>query len=161
MRPPSEPLAVFTPRDGRGRSRPHLRMPTLILSTLALLGCAFLIYVFFHWLRDELNPKRRVKRGNRRPRVTDLKPPYVISLPTPAEFVEQRFRKAPATLRGSGQAVGGRDKRFTSQGQSVALGRAHCSWSRRHRAICNRSASCRPRPDPRNARCGWNFPARW
>jgi hypothetical protein len=41
-------------------------MPTLILSTLALLGCAFLIYVFFHWLRDELNPKRPVKRIQRR-----------------------------------------------------------------------------------------------
>jgi len=60
-------------------------MPTLILSTLALFGCAFLIYVFFHWLRDELNPKRRVKRGNRRPNrrphVADLKPPYVIRYP--------------------------------------------------------------------------------
>jgi threonine/homoserine/homoserine lactone efflux protein len=33
-------------------------MANLILSTLALLGCAFLIYVLFHWLRDELNPKR-------------------------------------------------------------------------------------------------------
>ena len=35
---------------------PHLRMATLVLSTLALLGCVFLIYVLFHWLRDELNP---------------------------------------------------------------------------------------------------------
>jgi hypothetical protein len=33
-------------------------MPILILSTLPLLGCIFLIYVFFQWLRDELNPKR-------------------------------------------------------------------------------------------------------
>jgi hypothetical protein len=56
-------------------------MPTLILSTVALLGCAFLIYAFFHWLRDELNPKRRVKRGNRGPHVADLKPPYVIRYP--------------------------------------------------------------------------------
>jgi threonine/homoserine/homoserine lactone efflux protein len=38
-------------------------MPTLILSMLALLGCAFLVYVFFQWLRDELNPKRPVSRG--------------------------------------------------------------------------------------------------
>jgi len=30
---------------------------------LALLGCAFLVYVFFQWLRDELNPKRPVSRG--------------------------------------------------------------------------------------------------
>jgi hypothetical protein len=41
-------------------------MPTLILSTFALLGCFFLIYVFFHWLRDELNPKRRSKRPGHR-----------------------------------------------------------------------------------------------
>jgi hypothetical protein len=56
-------------------------MPTLILSTVALLGCAFLIYAFFHWLRDELNPKRRVKRGDRRPQVSKLQPPYVIRFP--------------------------------------------------------------------------------
>jgi len=56
-------------------------MPTLILSTLALLGCAFLIYVFFHWLRDELNPKRPVKRGYHRPQVPELQPPYVIRYP--------------------------------------------------------------------------------
>jgi hypothetical protein len=40
-------------------------MPTLILSMLALLGCIFLIYVFFHWLRDELNPKRPSARRRR------------------------------------------------------------------------------------------------
>jgi hypothetical protein len=56
-------------------------MPTLILSTLALLGCAFLIYVFFHWLRDELNPKRPMKRGNRRPQAPDLQPRNVIRYP--------------------------------------------------------------------------------
>jgi len=39
----------------------HIRMPTLILSTLALLGCVFMVYVLFHWLREELNPKRPVK----------------------------------------------------------------------------------------------------
>jgi threonine/homoserine/homoserine lactone efflux protein len=33
-----------------------------ILSTIALLGCAFMIYVFFHWLRDEENPKRPRER---------------------------------------------------------------------------------------------------
>jgi hypothetical protein len=38
-------------------------MPTLVLSTLALLGCAFMVYVLFHWLREELNPKRPLKRG--------------------------------------------------------------------------------------------------
>jgi hypothetical protein len=37
-------------------------MPTLILSTLALFGCVFMVYVFFHWLRDELNPKRPARR---------------------------------------------------------------------------------------------------
>jgi len=30
---------------------------------LALLGCAFLVYAFFQWLRDELNPKRPVSHG--------------------------------------------------------------------------------------------------
>jgi uncharacterized membrane protein len=43
----------------------HIRMPTLVLSTLALLGCAFMVYVLFHWLREELNPKRPVKRARR------------------------------------------------------------------------------------------------
>jgi hypothetical protein len=37
-------------------------MSTIVLSTLALLECAFLIYVFFHWLREELNPKKPPKR---------------------------------------------------------------------------------------------------
>jgi hypothetical protein len=59
----------------------HLLMPTLILSMLAFLGCAFLIYAFFIWLRDELNPKRPVKRGNRRPQAPDLQPPNVIRYP--------------------------------------------------------------------------------
>ena len=67
MRPPSRPFAVLTPRYGLEGCVPQFRMPTLILSTLALLGCVFLIYVFFHWLRDELNPKRPVKRGHRQP----------------------------------------------------------------------------------------------
>jgi hypothetical protein len=53
-------------------------MPTLILSTFALLGCVFLIWVFFHWLREELNPKRPVRR------------------------------KASAALRSSGALAGGR-----------------------------------------------------
>jgi hypothetical protein len=56
-------------------------MPTLILSTLALLGCAFLIYVFFHWLRDELNPKRPLKRIQRRPQFPAPQRPYVIRYP--------------------------------------------------------------------------------
>jgi hypothetical protein len=56
-------------------------MPTLILSTLALLGCAFLIYVFFHWLRDELNPKRPLKRGYRPPKFSEPHRPYVIRYP--------------------------------------------------------------------------------
>jgi threonine/homoserine/homoserine lactone efflux protein len=46
-------------------------MPTLILSTLALLGCGFLIYVFFQWLREELNPRRP---SSRRERVGEQRP---------------------------------------------------------------------------------------
>jgi hypothetical protein len=56
-------------------------MPTLILSTLALLACAFLIYVFFLWLRDELNPKRPLKRIQRRPQLPTPQRPYVIRYP--------------------------------------------------------------------------------
>jgi hypothetical protein len=53
-------------------------MGILILSTLALLGCAFLIYVFFHWLRDELNPKKPVK-PQRHPTATAARQrPYVV-----------------------------------------------------------------------------------
>ena len=52
-------------------------MPTLILSTLALFGCAFMVYVFFHWLRDELNTKRALKR-NRQSHIRDQRRPYVI-----------------------------------------------------------------------------------
>jgi threonine/homoserine/homoserine lactone efflux protein len=35
----------------------YLRMQDLVLATIALSGCAFLIYVFFQWLRQELNPQ--------------------------------------------------------------------------------------------------------
>lgn len=56
-------------------------MPTLVLSTLALLGCVFLIYVFFHWLRDELNPKRPTKRARHQPHALMPRRPYVIRNP--------------------------------------------------------------------------------
>jgi hypothetical protein len=61
-------------------------MATLVLSTLALLGCVFLIYVLFHWLRDELNP-----RGPARPkggRVPTLAPrgPYIVRDPHRRNF---------------------------------------------------------------------------
>jgi hypothetical protein len=81
MRPPSRPFSVFTPGRGRKVASPQFHMPTLILSTLALLGCAFLIYVFFHWLRDELNPKRPMKRIQRRPQSPAPQRPYVIRYP--------------------------------------------------------------------------------
>jgi hypothetical protein len=45
----------------RGICVPNMRMVNVVLSTLALLACALLIYVFFHWLREELNPKRPTK----------------------------------------------------------------------------------------------------
>jgi hypothetical protein len=54
-------------------------MPTLILSMLALLGCVFLIYVFFHWLRDELNPKRPTRhRGGQTPTLVRRGPYDVV-----------------------------------------------------------------------------------
>jgi hypothetical protein len=56
-------------------------MPTLILSTLALLGCVFLIYVFFHWLRDELNPKRPARRSRQRSQAPEPRRPNVVRYP--------------------------------------------------------------------------------
>jgi hypothetical protein len=58
-------------------------MPTLILSMLALLGCIFLIYVFFHWLRDELNPKRPSARRRREPEPRRL---YLLRKPHRQDF---------------------------------------------------------------------------
>ncbi len=52
----------------------HNHMATLILSMFALLGCVFLIYALFHWLREELNPKRpqgSMKRSRQRTRAED------------------------------------------------------------------------------------------
>jgi threonine/homoserine/homoserine lactone efflux protein len=53
-------------------------MPTLILSMLALLGCAFLVYVFFQWLREELNPKRPGRRGRLQKPIEGPRGPYVV-----------------------------------------------------------------------------------
>jgi hypothetical protein len=53
-------------------------MGNLILSTLALLGCAFLIYVFFHWMRDELNPKKPVKPQRHPTPTATPQRPYVV-----------------------------------------------------------------------------------
>jgi hypothetical protein len=50
-------------------------MPTIVLSTLALLGCAFLVYVLFHWLREELDLKKPAHRDRGK---KALPPPYVI-----------------------------------------------------------------------------------
>jgi len=49
-------------------------MPTIVLSTLALLGCAFLVYVLFHWLREELDLKKPAHRDRGK---KALPPPYV------------------------------------------------------------------------------------
>jgi threonine/homoserine/homoserine lactone efflux protein len=54
---------------------PHIDMPTMIFSTFALLGCAFLIYVWFHWLREELDLKRPAHRDRQS---KPLPPRYVI-----------------------------------------------------------------------------------
>jgi hypothetical protein len=53
-------------------------MATIVLSTFALFGCAFLIYAWFQWLREELDLKRPAHRDRRR---KTLPPPYVIRTP--------------------------------------------------------------------------------
>jgi hypothetical protein len=40
-------------------------MPTIVLSTFALLGCAFLVYAWFQWLREELDLKRPTHRDRK------------------------------------------------------------------------------------------------
>jgi hypothetical protein len=59
----------------------YLRMPDWILSTFASLGCAFLIYVLFHWLRDEPNPKRRQKPASRETPAVPQHRPFIVSSP--------------------------------------------------------------------------------
>jgi hypothetical protein len=54
---------------------------------LALLGCIFLIYVFFHWLRDELNPKRpSARRHHERFTLPELCRPYLLRKPLGQNF---------------------------------------------------------------------------
>jgi len=55
---------------------PHIDMATIVLSTFALLGCAFLVYAWFQWLREELDLKQPAHRDRRRKQ--PLPPPYVI-----------------------------------------------------------------------------------
>jgi hypothetical protein len=43
----------------------YLHMQDLVLATIGLAGCAFLIYVFFHWLREGLNSKPPLKLKRR------------------------------------------------------------------------------------------------
>ena len=61
-------------------------MPTLILSMLALLGCIFLIYVFFHWLRDELNPKHPSARRREQFTLPEPRRPYLLRKPHRQDF---------------------------------------------------------------------------
>ncbi len=68
----------FSSRRPRRFASPQIRMGNVILSTLALLGCAFLIYVFFHWMRDELNPKKPVKPQRRQTGTDAPQRPYVV-----------------------------------------------------------------------------------
>jgi hypothetical protein len=51
-------------------------MATIVLSTFALLGCAFLVYAWFQWLREELDLKQPAHRDRRRKQ--PLPAPYVI-----------------------------------------------------------------------------------
>ena len=50
-------------------------MGTIVFSTIALVGCAFLVYVWFQWMREELDLKRPAHRDRRR---KPLPPPYVV-----------------------------------------------------------------------------------
>jgi threonine/homoserine/homoserine lactone efflux protein len=78
MLPGSRALGTgLTIREARQRAL-HLRMQDWILSTIGLLGCAFLIYVFFHWLRDELNPKSRRRPGVREMHGADDGRPFIV-----------------------------------------------------------------------------------
>jgi hypothetical protein len=76
-------------------------MPTLILSMLALLGCIFLIYVFFHWLRDELNPKHPSARGHRE-RFTLPEPcrPYLLRKPHRQNFQDSNSETLSRSVAG-------------------------------------------------------------
>jgi hypothetical protein len=58
-------------------------MATMVLSTIALLSCAFLIYAWFQWLREELDLKRPAHRDRHR---KPLPPPYVIRKPHRGSF---------------------------------------------------------------------------
>jgi hypothetical protein len=53
-------------------------MGTILFSTFALVSCAFLIYVWFRWLREELDLKKPAHRDRRRKLPP---PPYVIRKP--------------------------------------------------------------------------------
>jgi len=64
--PPTKPPPRHTPRDGVHNPRPHIDMATIVLSTFALLGCAFLVYVWFQWLREELDLKQPAHRDRSR-----------------------------------------------------------------------------------------------
>ena len=50
------------PETATMRRVPHLDMPTIVLSTFALVGCAFLVYAWLCWLREELDLKRPAHR---------------------------------------------------------------------------------------------------
>jgi hypothetical protein len=68
---------------------PHILMGTIIFSTFALVGCAFLIYAWFRWLREELDLKRPAHRDRRKP----LPPPYVNRKPHYGYLQACRARK--------------------------------------------------------------------
>ena len=77
-RPDSEPHKWISPHAVTEFASPQIRMANVILSTLALLGCAFLVYVFFHWLRDELNPKKAAKPQRHPTPTAAPQRPYVV-----------------------------------------------------------------------------------
>jgi hypothetical protein len=64
-------------------------MGTILFSTFALVGCAFLIYVWFRWLREELDLKKPAHRDRRR----KPPPPYVIRKPHHGYFQVHQARR--------------------------------------------------------------------
>jgi hypothetical protein len=58
-------------------------MAMIVFTMFALLGCAFLVYACFHWLREELDLKRPAHRDRQ---LRPLPPPYVIRKPHHESF---------------------------------------------------------------------------
>jgi hypothetical protein len=88
---------------------PHIDMAMNVFSTIALLGCAFLVYACFQWLREELDLKRPAHRDRRG------KIPHTTCI-TIKTTKQQIHRPKPGRWRGV--------PRFARKDNLGALGRA-------------------------------------